>query len=171
MGLFDFFKKKKDVAVEDKNTVELKGIVCPTNGEILDISEVPDEVFSQKMMGDGFAVKTSDGVFVSPISGTVEMVFDTKHAIVLRSNDNVEMLIHMGIDTVNLKGQGFDVFVKAGDKVKVGDKLAKMDVKYVQKNAKSDITPVIFTALEDGKSVKVITGDAKAKEENRIELV
>ena len=170
MGLFDFFKKKKETVVES-NIVELKGILCPTNGEILALSEVPDEVFAQKMMGDGFAVKSNDGIFVSPVSGTVEMIFDTKHAIGLRSNDNIEILIHMGIDTVNLNGKGFDVFVKVGDKVKAGDRLAKMDVEYVKSNSKSDITPVIFTALEDGKYVKLVTGEAKAKEENRIELV
>ncbi|MBC5996270.1 PTS glucose transporter subunit IIA [Romboutsia ilealis] len=170
MGLFDFFKKKKET-VEECNKVELKGIVCPTNGEILELSEVPDEVFSQKMMGDGFAVKSNDGIFVSPVSGTVEMIFDTKHAIGLRSNDNIEILVHMGIDTVNLNGKGFDVFVNVGDKVKSGDRLAKMDVEYIKENAKSDITPVIFTSLEDCKSVKLITGQAKVKEENRIELV
>ena len=170
MGLFDFFKKKKET-VEESNKVELKGIVCPTNGEILELSEVPDEVFSQKMMGDGFAVKSNDGIFVSPVSGTVEMIFDTKHAIGLRSNDNIEILVHMGTDTVNLNGKGFDVFVNVGDKVKAGDRLAKMNVEYVKENAKSDITPVIFTSLEDGKSVKLFTGQAKVKEENRIELV
>ena len=170
MGLFDLFKKKKGT-VEESNIAELKGIVCPTNGEILDLSEVPDEVFSQKMMGDGFAVKSNDGIFVSPVSGTVEMIFDTKHAIGLRSDDNVEILVHMGIDTVNLNGKGFDVFVKVGDRVKAGDRLAKMDVEYVKGNAKSDITPVIFTSLENGKSVKILTGQAKVKEENRIDLV
>ncbi|MGL5346552.1 MAG: PTS sugar transporter subunit IIA [Peptostreptococcaceae bacterium] len=166
MGIFDIFKKKKETKVETK-----KGIVSPTNGEILEISQVPDEVFSQKMMGDGFAIKSTDGMIVSPVDGTIEMVFDTKHAVGLKSNDGLEILIHLGIDTVNLKGEGFEVFVAQGDKVSAGDKLIKMDVDFIQKNAKSDISPIIFTNLEENKTVKVKTGNVEAKEANRIEIV
>ncbi len=167
MGLFDFLKKnKKEEIIEQP-----KGIVSPTNGELLEISVVPDEVFSQKMMGDGFAIKSSDGVIVSPVSGSVEMVFETKHAIGLKTNDGLEILIHLGIDTVNLKGEGFNVFVKTGDKVKAGDKLIKIDVDFIKANAKSDISPVVFTNLKDNQSIKVVTGPVNAKDENRIEIV
>ncbi|MGL5328449.1 MAG: PTS sugar transporter subunit IIA [Peptostreptococcaceae bacterium] len=164
MGIFDIFKKKNKE--ENKNQ-----IVSPTNGEILELAQVPDEVFSQKMMGDGFAIKSSDGTIVSPVNGTIEMVFDTKHAVGLKNEDGLEILIHLGIDTVNLKGEGFEVFVKAGDTVKAGDKLIQMDVDFIQKNAKSDISPVIFTNLEDGKSVKIVTGKVEAKEAKRVEIV
>lgn len=167
MGVFDFFKKNKnEEAIEQP-----KGIVSPTNGELLEISVVPDEVFSQKMMGDGFAIKSNDGVIVSPVSGSVEMVFETKHAIGLKANDGLEILIHLGIDTVNLKGEGFNVFVKAGDKVKVGDKLIKMDVDFIKANAKSDISPIVFTNLNENQSIKVVTGPVNAKDENRIKIV
>lgn len=162
MGIFDMFKKKKQ---------EEKGIIALTNGELLEITEVPDEVFSNKIMGDGFAIKSTDGIIVSPVDGTVEMVFDTKHAVGLKADNGLEILIHLGVDTVNLKGEGFEVFVNAGDKVSAGDKLIKMDVDFIQKNAKSDISPVIFTNLEENQSVKVITGNVVAKEENRIEIL
>ena len=162
MGIFDMFKKNKP---------QNNGILCPTNGELLEITEVPDEVFSNKIMGDGFAIKSSDGMIVSPVDATIEMVFDTKHAIGLKTKEGLEILIHLGIDTVNLKGEGFEVFVNAGDSVNAGDKLIKMDVDFVQQNAKSDISPVIFTNLEENQTVKVITGKVEAKENNRIEIV
>lgn len=165
MGLFDIFKKK------NKEENKKSGILSPTNGELLELSSVPDQVFSQKLMGDGFAMISSDGNIVSPIDGTVEMVFATKHAIGLKSKEGLEVLVHLGIDTVNLKGEGFEVLVKENQTVKAGDKLVKMDVNFIKKNAPSDISPVIFTSLEDGKSIKVITGQVKAGEANRIEIV
>lgn len=161
MGIFDFFKKKK----------EDKGILSLTNGELLELKDVPDEVFSQKMMGDGFAIKSTDGVILSPVDGTVQMVFETKHAIGLVTKDNLEVLIHLGIDTVKLNGEGFEVFVKPGDEVVAGQKLIKMDVDFIKANAKSDISPVLFTNLDQDKSVKVVTGKISAKEASRIEII
>ncbi|MEG2984563.1 MAG: PTS sugar transporter subunit IIA [Paraclostridium sp.] len=163
MGLFDIFKKSKQ---ED-----VKGIVSPTNGELLEITKVPDEVFSTKMMGDGFAIKSSDGVIVSPVDGKIGVVFETKHAIIIESTEGKEILIHLGIDTVNLKGEGFEVFVNVGDEVKAGDKLVKMDLPFIEANAKSSISPVIFTNLESNESIKVTEGTVKASEAGRVEIV
>lgn len=165
MGIFDIFKKSK--VDDDKD----KGILSPTNGELLEITQVPDQVFSQKLMGDGFAMKSNDGIILSPVNGIVEMVFETKHAIGLKTSDGLEVLIHLGIDTVNLRGEGFKVFVNANDKVKAGDKLIEMDLEFIRNNATSDISPVIFTNLKENQSVKVITGKVSAKEENRIEII
>lgn len=162
MSLFNIFKKK-----ENKNTK----IVSPVNGEILDLSSVPDEVFSQKMMGDGFAIKSEDGLVVSPIDAEVQLVFETKHAIGLKSSDGLEVLIHFGVDTVNLKGQGFNVLVKAGDKVNAGDKLMQVDLEYIKANAKSDISPIIFTNLDENKKINIITGKASAGEAGKIEII
>jgi glucose-specific phosphotransferase system IIA component len=163
MGIFDIFKKSKK---EDK-----KGIVSLTNGELLDITKVPDEVFSTKMMGDGFAIKSNDGVIVSPVDGKIGVVFETKHAIIIESTEGKEILIHLGIDTVNLKGEGFEVFVNVGDEVKAGDRLVKMDVEFIEANAKSSISPVIFTNLESNESIKVIEGPVSVGEANRVEIV
>lgn len=162
MGLFNIFKKKE----EKKDLV----LVSPVNGELLDISNVPDEVFAQKMMGDGFAIKSNDGLVVSPVDAEVQLVFETKHAIGLKTESGLEMLIHFGVDTVKLKGEGFDVFVETGDKVKAGDKLMQVNLDYIKENAKSDISPVIFTNLEEGKAVKVELGNVTAGEEGRIKL-
>lgn len=163
MGIFDIFKKSKK---EDK-----KGIVSLTNGELLDITKVPDEVFSTKMMGDGFAIKSNDGIIVSPVDGKIGVVFETKHAIIIESTEGKEILIHLGIDTVNLKGEGFEVFVNVGDEVKAGDRLVKMDVEFIEANAKSSISPVIFTNLESNESIKVIEGPVSVGEANRVEIV
>ncbi len=163
MGIFDIFKKSKQE--------ESKGIVSPTNGELLEITKVPDEVFSTKMMGDGFAIKSTDGIIVSPVDGKVGVIFETKHAVIIESKEGKEVLIHLGIDTVNLKGEGFEVFVNVGDEVKAGDKLVKMDLPFIESNAKSSISPVIFTNLESNESIKVVEGPVKAFESGRVEIV
>lgn len=164
MGLFDFFKKDNG----DKNSLK---IVSPTNGELLELSSVPDEVFSQKMMGDGFAIKSNDGIIVSPVDGVIEMIFETKHAVGLKTESGLEILIHLGIDTVNLKGKGFEVFVKEKQKVNAGEKLINMDLEYIKSNAPSDISPIIFTNLKEGQSVKVVTGNVKIGEADRIKIL
>ena len=163
MGIFDIFKKSKQE--------ESKGIVSPTNGELLEITKVPDEVFSTKMMGDGFAIKSTDGIIVSPVDGKVGVIFETKHAVIIESKEGKEVLIHLGIDTVNLKGEGFEVFVNVGDEVKAGDKLVKMDLPFIEANAKSSISPVIFTILESNESIQVVEGPVMAFESGRVEIV
>lgn len=146
-------------------------IISLTNGEILELSQVPDEVFSSKLMGDGFAIKSSDGNIYSPVDGTVGVVFPSKHAIIIQSSQGREVLIHLGIETVKLDGKGFDVFVKVGQKVKAGDKLVNMDLEYIEKNATSTISPVIFTNLNENEAVSIRTGKTKAKETDRINIV
>lgn len=165
MGIFKLFKNKED------NTNSSNQILSPTNGEILELSEVPDEVFSQKILGDGFAIKSNDGVIVSPVDGTVEMVYNTKHAVGLKTNDNKEILIHLGIDTVKLEGKGFKVFVESGQKIKAGDKLIEMDVDFIKKNAKSDISPVVFTNLDENEQVSISKGEVNRLESDRISII
>lgn len=124
-----------------------EAIYAPITGELVELSTVPDQVFSQKMMGDGFAIKPSIGEVVAPFDGQVKMDFPTKHAIGLESNSGTEVLIHFGLETVGLKGNGFEMLVKPGDKVEKGQPLLKVDLEYIRVNADSDITPVIFTNL------------------------
>ena len=117
-------------------------------------------------MGDGAVVTPKDGKIVAPADGTVSFVFPSKHAVGFTTEDGVEMLIHIGIDTVNLDGRGFEAFVKDGDKVKRGDILLEVDLDYVSKNAPSLVSPVIFTGLEDNQKVCLIaSGDVKAGDE------
>lgn len=154
------------------NTLMEEEVYSLTNGEILDIEEVPDSVFSSKLMGDGFAIKSYDGLIYSPVDGTIGVVFPTKHAIIIKSKKTgVEILIHLGIETVNLEGNGFDVFVNVGDEVKAGDKLVKMDLEYIEKNGLSTISPVVFTNLEQNQKLNIKKGKVTAKESNRVSIL
>ena len=162
----DNIKEESEVAVSSDEV-----ILSLTNGEILELSEVPDEVFSSKLMGDGFAIKSNDGVICSPVDGTVEVIFPTKHAIIVKSSEGREILIHMGIETVKLEGKGFELFVEVGSEVKAGDKLANMDLEYIEANATSTITPVIITNLEGQEEIKVKVGKCKVKENNRVSIL
>lgn len=125
----------------------------PMKGKLVSLSEVPDQIFSQKMMGDGFAIYPTSGEVVAPVSGKIVNVFPTKHAIGLESDGRREIIIHVGIDTVKLKGKGFEVFVKSGDKVTQGQLLMKVDLDYIEKNAVSVVTPVVFTNLAEGEKI------------------
>lgn len=124
-------------------------ILAPLNGEVVPLEQVPDPVFSQKMMGEGIAIMPTDGKVHAPIDGTVVLVADTKHAVGLKSNDGTEILIHIGLETVNLKGEGFTPLVNAGDKITVGQPLIEVDWAYIQEHATSMITPIIITNSED----------------------
>ena len=135
-------------------------------GEILPLNEVNDETFASEMMGKGVAIKPLDGKVVSPINGTVETIFKTKHAIGLKSEDGTEILIHIGMDTVQLEGKHFKAYVKDGDKVKIGDTLIEFDTEAIKKEGYELTTPVIVTNTNDYLEVlargskKVNTGDA-----------
>ncbi|MGG6433117.1 PTS sugar transporter subunit IIA [Anoxybacillus sp. D401a] len=120
-------------------------IVAPLTGNVRPLDDVPDPVFAQKMMGEGLAIEAIDGVVVSPVNGEVVQVFPTKHAVGLRSEGGLEILIHVGIDTVHMQGEGFEAYVKAGERVKAGDLLLSFDLALVQQKAKSPLTPVVIT--------------------------
>ena len=124
-----------------------KGIFAPITGTLLPISEVPDPVFSQKMMGDGFAIEPTEGKVYSPVTGKVLNVFPTKHAVALESNEGHEILIHFGMDTVALKGEGFNAHVKEGDTVTPDTLLLSVDLDAVRPKVPSLVTPVVFTNL------------------------
>lgn len=143
MGLF-FNKKKKEEEVVQTTGVN-EELVAVAEGKILPISEVPDPVFAEKMMGEGFAVDPTSDVIVAPISGKLIQVADTLHAYGILSDSGVEVLVHVGLDTVNLQGKGFDAQVKIGDTVKKGDPLVKIDREYLIANAPSIVIPVIVT--------------------------
>jgi PTS system, glucose subfamily, IIA component len=135
----------------------------PVTGTVHPITEAPDEAFASKMMGDGFFIYPSVGEVLAPDDGEVVFVFDTKHAIGMKSADGTEYLLHIGVDTVSLGGTGFEVFVEAGQQVKKGDRLMTFDIDYIKENAKSDACLVIFTGLPEGAGVKMTAaGEVKA---------
>lgn len=125
-------------------------IYAPVNGDIIPLEQVPDPVFKEKMMGEGIAVIPSDGYIHSPVKGMVTLIAETKHAIGIKTNDGIELLIHVGLETVSLKGKGFNVIVKVGDRVSVGQLLMEMDLEYVKNHAKSTVTPIVITNSFDG---------------------
>lgn len=128
-------------------------VLAPLTGKVVPLSEVPDPVFAQKMMGDGLAIIPTEGVLVSPVDGKVVQLFPTKHAIGILSNYGTEILMHIGLETVNMKGEGFETFVQEGDKVKAGQKLVTFDMALINEKATSTITPVIVTNSD---SIEVI---------------
>ena len=140
-----------DTAAAKKETVA-KGaqaeVVAVANGEVMPITEVNDPVFSGKMMGDGYAVKPADGKIVSPVAGQVKSLFPTKHAIGLETAAGMEVLVHMGIDTVSLEGKPFTLMVKEGDQVEAGQELAQVDLAALAAAGKEDTMIVAFTNVD-----------------------
>ncbi|MDU1845377.1 MAG: beta-glucoside-specific PTS transporter subunit IIABC [Niallia nealsonii] len=124
---------------------ELNEVYAPIQGEVLELDKVSDEMFSSKTLGDGFAIIPTKGELRAPIDGTIQMVFETKHAVGMKTTNGTELLFHIGIDTVQLNGKGFEVFVSVGDKVKRGDLLVTFDIDLI-KSSNLDVTvPVIVT--------------------------
>lgn len=145
---------------------------APLTGLLMTIDNVPDQVFSQKMMGDGFGIDPQNGEVFAPFNGVVTSVFPTKHAIGLETEDGLEVLIHMGLDTVNLKGEGFDVLVNNGDKISLGQKIAVIDIDSIKGKVPSLVTPIIFTNLKEGQSVKLLKeGKIQHGDTNFFEIV
>lgn len=146
-------------------------IVAPLTGELMDISHVPDELFSQRLTGDGFAILPSDGTVSSPVAGTIYNVFPSKHAIGIQSDTGKELLVHFGVNTVKLKGKGFEVLVAEGDRVEAGQPILRVDLDTVKELAPSIMTPVIFTNLPEGARVVLNkTGHVDRGEQNIISL-
>jgi glucose PTS system EIICBA or EIICB component len=145
--------------------------VSPIQGELKPLSEVPDAVFAEKMMGDGFAIVPSEGTIVSPVNGKVVSLFPTKHAIGILSDSGREILIHVGIDTVKLEGKGFEALVAQDDRIEIGQPLLQVDLDYIKEHATSIITPIIFTNLFEGEEIGINKlGHVNLQEENIITI-
>lgn len=128
-------------------------IKAPISGKVIDLSEVKDEVFASRMIGEGIAIEPSEGSLVAPFDGRVKQIFSTGHAVILESKEGLAILIHIGLDTVNLKGEGFKVFVDEGQEVKIGDTIIAFDMEFISKSRYHLQTPVV---IPEGDSVKTI---------------
>lgn len=131
-------------------------IAAPIKGEVLSLTEVPDATFADKILGDGFAIKPIDGVVYAPVSGKIAQVFRTNHALGITTEEGLEILIHVGIDTVKMNGEGFKTLVAKGDIVTKGQKLLEFDLSLVKEKAKSDITPVVITNMAKVANIKML---------------
>lgn len=145
-------------------------IQAPVSGEILSLSEVPDPVFTEKVMGDGVAIIPDSGKIVSPVTGIVTSVAETKHAYGLRSDDGLDVLVHVGLETVGLKGEGFTSYVKEGDKVRVGDIIGEVDIQFLKEKGMNLTTPVIICDGAEGKKMTHFSGSVKAGEDTILVL-
>ena len=151
-------------------TNKLQMVIAPLSGQPVLLSEVPDEVFSQKVLGDGVAIIPDDGKLYSPVNGEISTVAETLHAYGFTSDDGLEILVHVGLDTVGLKGTGFKPCVKEGDKVKVGDLVAEIDLEYIKAQGLNTITPVIICDGADEKQLCPATSHVTAGQHAAITL-
>ena len=148
-----------------QKVVERIVISSPITGNAADLSTAPDEAFAERMMGDGAVVTPEDPYVRAPENGEVAFVFDTKHAIGFITESGISLLIHVGIDTVKLNGEGFEALVESGQEVKKGDPMLKLDLDYLRKNAPSIVSPVLCTELEDNQRIHLLNeGQVKAGE-------
>ena len=145
--------------------------VAPFDGRIMPIEEVPDPVFSEKAMGDGFAIEMQTGEVYSPVNGEVIALFPTGHAIGIKSEDRNQYLIHLGLNTVNFKGEGFTTLVEVGQKVKQGELISKVDLEFFKKQSISMISPIIVTNANQRKIRILKEGSVKAKESDIIAII
>ena len=161
--------KEDDIFNEDKDKKKIvKSIVIssPITGISANLDTAADEAFASRMMGDGAIVTPTDEIVVAPDDGEIIFVFDTKHAVGFTTKDGISMIIHIGIDTVKLGGQGFSVLVNEGDKMKKGDTIMKLDLEYLKQNAPSVASPVICTELADNQKIRLVAeGKINAGEE------
>lgn len=148
MGLFDILKKNK---TENKKVT----IYAPVNGKVIDLSEVPDEAFSQRMIGDGCAIEPSQGSICSPINGELANVFPTKHAIIFENKEGLELIVHFGVDTVKLNGEGFEKVREEGS-TKVGDEIVKYDLELISSKAPSVKTPVLINNMDLVEKIEIL---------------
>ena len=179
-NLEDYLEKAPNTYVEAENTptpkeaeptqetkeqkvVDTITVCSPISGLAADLSTAPDEAFAEKMMGDGAVVTPEDPYVRAPEDGEVAFVFDTKHAIGFVTDSGVSLLIHVGIDTVKLNGEGFEALVESGQTVKKGDPMLKLDLEYLKTHAPSVTSPVLCTELEENQRIRLLTdGPVKA---------
>lgn len=155
MGFFDSIKKAVSGTTPDDNTIN---IIAPLSGEIVAIEDVPDVVFAEKIVGDGIAIRPTGNKMVAPCDGQIGKIFETNHAFSLESDSGIELFVHFGIDTVELKGEGFTRVAQEGQKVKMGDTIIEFDLEYLKENAKSILTPVVISNMDEIKELQKMSG-------------
>ncbi len=141
--------EKAPVKQANTDAKVLLEMIAPFNGEVVALKDVPDEAFSSGVVGDGIAIKPTSNIVMAPAAGTVVKIFDTNHAFCIETDNGVEIIVHMGIDTVALGGKGFKRLVEEGTDVKVGQPILELDLEYLNANAKSMISPVIVSNIDD----------------------
>lgn len=150
--MFGFLKRK------------VREVYAPADGQVVALESVDDEVFSKKLVGDGVALIPMSDLFTAPIDGKVTKIFPTNHAYTIKSPRDLEVIVHIGLDTVKLEGKGFERVVNEGDEVKAGDPIIRVDLTYIRKHAKDVITPIIIADGSDVKSIEKRLNIVKGKD-------
>ena len=140
--MFGFLKRKT------------REVLSPVDGKVVEIESVDDEVFANKMVGDGVAVIPMSDIFCAPIDGKISKIFSTNHAYSIKSDKDLEVMVHIGLETVGLEGKGFERLANEGDEVKVGDPIIRVDLPYITEHAKDIVTPVIVSDESDVKEME-----------------
>lgn len=158
--MFDSLKKMFE---KNAKTISLKAV---EDGRTIPMDEVNDQTFAQELLGPGIAIVPSNGTVVSPINGTIATVMDTKHAVCIQGEGGLELIVHAGLDTVELNGKYYQTYKEIGDQVKAGDVLLEFDLEEITKAGYDVTTPIVITNLGDYKITKCLTGQqVKAGEE------
>lgn len=161
-------KMQEETIVEN---VEKDCIYSPIEGEVIPLKEIPDEVFSEGMMGKGCGIKPSEGKVYAPFDGEIILIANTKHAIALKSSDGIELLIHVGMDTVKMNGNGFNPIVKVGDRVKCGQLIMEFSVHYIEEAGYDPTAAIIVTNFQEYANVEVLTEGIAKRSEKIIKAV
>ncbi|AAP95214.1 PTS glucose transporter subunit IIA [[Haemophilus] ducreyi] len=158
MGFFDKLFGSKQTSANEVN------IYAPISGEIVNIEDVPDVVFSEKIVGDGIAIRPNGDTIVAPVNGTIGKIFETNHAFSIESEEGIDLFVHFGIDTAELKSEGFTRIAQEGQTVKVGDVIIKFDLELLENKAKSVLTPVLISNMDDISNLVKKVGNVVAGE-------
>ncbi|QJC36276.1 PTS glucose transporter subunit IIA [Enterobacteriaceae endosymbiont of Donacia cincticornis] len=166
MNIFSNFFKKKS------KKLEMTRIFAPISGKIINIKKVPDVVFADKIVGDGIAIDPTGNIIVSPVDGVIGKIFDTNHAFSIKTINNIELFIHFGIDTINLKGQGFTrkFDLEKTNVVKKGEIIIELDLEFLKKKAKSIYTPIVISNIDTINKIKKYTGNVIASIDPILEI-
>jgi len=155
MGLFDKLKKLVSDNQADADAIE---VMAPLSGEIVNIEDVPDVVFAEKIVGDGIAIKPTGTKMVAPVNGTIGKIFETNHAFSIESDEGIELFVHFGIDTAELKGEGFKRIAEEGQTIKAGDTIIEFDLTLLEEKAKSTLSPVVVSNMDEIKELNKLSG-------------
>lgn len=157
---FILYKEDAQESVKEKETVNVTNdLAAPVSGKVIPLEQVKDETFASGMLGQGVAIEPTDNIIYSPIEGTVETIFETKHAIGLKSADGLELLIHIGMDTVNLKGDGFKQLIEVGQKVQIGTPLMEVDFAKIKATGYEIVTPMVITNAPENLSLNIVSNE------------
>lgn len=147
-----------------KKAPEKHSIMAQQTGRAIPLEEVKDPVFSQKVLGDGIAIQPKSGEVLAPVSGKIVQISSTLHAVCIAGDDGIELLIHLGLDTVRLEGKGFTCFVKEGQHVCAGDRMIKMDLELIRQNGFETVSPCVITNMDRIKDFSIFSGNVVAGE-------